>query len=511
MMAKMRLRTILQCAIVIAWAGMAPGCGGEAPVAQKPAEQSPAKQAVHKRTSELSRQSKSSKPAVVAPKVAPDLTAQASPIAPTAAASVDSAFQPAPRSANVAATAPPVIDEARVAAQGIRKLTSEHLTLYTDLPLDDEIQALPDAFDQAYPQWRAYTGLAAREMRAWHVVGRLMKDEAKFRAAGLLPDELPEFPHGYTRDNEIWWREQQSAYYRRHLMLHEGTHSFMYAHFGTCGPAWYMEGLAELLGTHSFAGGKLKLNVFPVNRDDVPYWGRVKLVRDDIDAGKTLSLEQVLRLEPGLYSTVESYGWCWATAAFLDGHPRCRERFRRLPAELQHTDFNARVKQTFAADWLDLNEEWQCFTADLEYGYDFARNAIEFAPGKSLAAGGARVNVAADRGWQATGIRLEAGKKYRFAASGRYQIARQPRVWWCEPGGVTIRYHDGRPLGVLLAAVHPEPYDPAAVSSLIAPIEIGLGADLTPSESGTLYLRINDSPAEWADNAGNLQVQISAE
>ncbi|HEU5431705.1 MAG TPA: hypothetical protein VFU81_08585, partial [Thermomicrobiales bacterium] len=66
-------------------------------------------------------------------------------------------------------------------------------------------------------------------------------------------------------------------------------------------------------------------------------------------------------------------------------------------------------------------------------------------------------------------------------------------------------------LGILLAAVHPDPYDPAATSSLLSPIEVGLGAELTPAETGTLYLRINDSPAELADNAGGLQVQATAE
>ncbi|HUY93616.1 MAG TPA: hypothetical protein VMV10_33120 [Pirellulales bacterium] len=503
----MRRRTLFHFAIALAWVSLASGCGGETPVARKPVEQPPAE---HPRAASASQPAKP-KPSVVAPTVAPDLTAKVSPLAsPPATASEPAPASPTQKAA-VAAPAPPPIDDERVAAQGIHKLASKHLTLYTDLPLDDEVKALPDAFDQAYPQWRAYVGLAGREAAPWHVVGRLMNDEAKFRAAGLLPDDLPEFPNGYTRDNEIWWREQQSAYYRRHLMLHEGTHSFMYAHFGTCGPAWYMEGLAELLGTHSFAGGKVKLDVFPVNRDDVPYWGRVKLVRDDIDAGRTLSLEQVLRLEPGLYSTVESYGWCWATAAFLDGHPRYRERFRRLPAELQNPDFNARVKAAFASDWSDLNEEWQCFTADLEYGYDLERNVIEFAPGEPLSAGGAQVNVAVERGWQATGLRLEAGKTYRLAASGRFQIASKPRVWRCEANGITIRYHGGRPLGMLLAAVHPEPYDAACISSFLSPIEIGLGAEWTPTESGTLYLRINDSPAELADNAGSLQVQVSAE
>ncbi|HVW37280.1 MAG TPA: hypothetical protein VHB99_08235, partial [Pirellulales bacterium] len=281
------------------------------------------------------------------------------------------------------------------------------------------------------------------------------------------------------------------------------------AHFGTCGPPWYMEGMAELLGTHSLVEGVVKLNVFPASRDDVPYWGRVKIIRDAVRDGQTLSLEQVLALEPGVKSTVVPYGWCWAMAAFLDGHPRYRDRFRQLPDELRHADFDARLKAAYASDWSDLNEEWQCFTTDLEYGYDFERSAIDFAPGEPPAASSVRVDVAADRGWQSTGILLEAGKKYRLQASGRYQLAAEPRIWWCEPNGVTIRYYAGRPLGILLAAVHPDPYDPAAASSLLSPIEVGLGAELRPAETGTLYLGINDSPAELADNAGSVQVQVA--
>lgn len=486
---------------------LAIGCGGEPPVAkqpaapppvnQQPAEQQPAKVAtlpVRRRLPTVAAEPASAENRDAAPEPAP--------VSPVAA--------PSPV-AQTQGPAPPPIDEDRVAAQGIHKLSSQYLTLYTDLPLDDEIKALPGEFDQAYPQWREHLGLADAAAKAWRVVGRLMQDEVRFRAAGLLPDTLPQFAFGYTLENEIWWREQPSAYYRRHLMLHEGTHAFMYGHFGTCGPPWYMEGMAELLATHSFVDGKVTLDVFPARREDVPYWGRVKVVRDAIRDGQGLSLEQALRLQPGDSAAVSPYGWCWATAAFLDGHPRYRERFRQLPAELREPDFEARFRAAYEADWSELNEEWQCFTADLEYGYDLNRSAIAFGLGEPLASGGQKVEIAADRGWQATGIRLEAGKKYRVEASGRYQIAGEPRVWQCEPGGVTIRYYGGRPLGMLLAAVHPEPYDPAAISSFLSPIEIGLGAELTPAESGTLYLRINDSPAELADNAGSLQARVSAE
>ena len=49
---------------------------------------------------------------------------------------------------------------------------------------------------------------------------------------------------------EFWLFDQPTDYYVRHLLLHEGTHVFMVSFLGGCGPGWYMEGTAELLGTH---------------------------------------------------------------------------------------------------------------------------------------------------------------------------------------------------------------------------------------------------------------------
>ncbi len=118
------------------------------------------------------------------------------------------------------------------------------------------------------------------------------------------------------------------------------------------------------------------------------------------------------------------------------------------------------------------------------------------------------MKVAADRGWQSAGVTLEAGKTYHLRATGRFQVATDPQPWPSGPGGVTIRYWERKPLGMLLAAVHPEPFDPRTESSLLKPIAIGEEATLRPEASGTLYLRINDSPAELADNAGSLEVQI---
>jgi len=118
-------------------------------------------------------------------------------------------------------------------------------------------------------------------------------------------------------------------------------------------------------------------------------------------------------------------------------------------------------------------------------------------------------DVAADRGWQSSGARLEAGRRYSLVAKGRCQLADQPKTWWSEPGGVTIEYYHGQPLGILLAAVRPDDQDPRQSTPLVKPIVVGLTTAIEPSQSGTLFLRINDSAGKLADNAGSLQVKIS--
>lgn len=405
---------------------------------------------------------------------------------------------------------PPPGDDDRIAAHGIRKLAGTHLTLYTDLPLDAEIDRLPELFDQAYPQWCGYFGRDDLADAAWQVRGCLMSDAAKFAQAGLLPDDLPPFKNGYARGNEIWFHEQPSAYYRRHLLLHEATHAFMFAAFGTCGPPWYMEGTAELLGTHSLVAGRLTLGVFPASPDDVPEWGRIRMVREAVAEGRLLTVDKILAFRDDAHLQNEPYGWCWALAAFLDGHPRYRGRFRRLPGELRSADFNARVREKFQDDWPELNEEWRVFAHDLDFGYELVRAATEFAAGEPLT-GDKTIVVRVDRGWQSSGLRVEAGKSYRLNASGRYQVADQPRTWWCEPGGVTIRYVDGHPLGMLLAAVLPDSPSTNASSGLLSPVPVGLETTFMSESDGTLYFRINESAAALSDNAGALEVRIATD
>jgi hypothetical protein len=272
----------------------------------------------------------------------------------------------------------------------------------------------------------------------------------------------------------------------------------------------------------------LQMRIMPRGRDEVPMWGRIKLIRDAVVAGHALDLPAVMALDNRTQMDNESYAWCWAATEFLDSHPRYLERFRQLKHNVTVSDFNDRVRQAFGADWANVLAEWPAYIAALDYGYDFERMAIDFERGAPLEGKPRSVTIAADRGWQSSGVWLVAGKTYHVSASGRYQIASEKtsdgeKPWPCEPGGVTIEYHDGRPLGMLLGAVveagsreqgagsvggKKDMKTTSSAGGFARPIAIGLGTNITPEVSGTLYLRVNDSASRLDDNRGSFTVTV---
>jgi len=409
-----------------------------------------------------------------------------------------------------ATTTAVTVDAARLRDAGIRVLKGTHLILLTDVPVSAAVRELPRVFDAACPLWADYFKIDRQRYDHWRVTGCLMQDRSRFQHVGLLDQDGPKFLHGYAENGMLWWNEQPTAYYRRHLILHEGVHSFMQSMLGGSGAVWYREGMAELLATHRWDGKKLEVGRFPESRREVPMLGRIKLVQDAAGEGRALSVKQVMSIVPRDFEKNEAYAWCWALTAFLDGHPAYRQRFRGLSANVRKPDFTARLVAAYRDDWRELNDEWRFYAANLEHGYDFNRTVIRFTHAPPLPRDGKQVTIRADRGWQNTGTMLIAGVTYEISASGRYQVARQPRVWWSEPGGVSIRYYHGRPLGMLLATVYDDRHDDAADRSdtPFDPVPVGLRTEITPKHTGTLMLRINDSAGELDDNAGTLRITI---
>lgn len=418
---------------------------------------------------------------------------------------------------------PPAIDSSRLAAAGLRRVEGPHLDLVTDLPATPAIDELPRVVAAAVPQWAARFHLSKETADSWRLRLYLVSDREKLRPLGLLPERAAGFVNGLCLGYEAWVEEQPTNYYRRHLVLHEATHSFMATRLGGCGPGWYMEGMAELLGTHAWdpTTGGLTLATLPASAEAAPHWGRIGPLQQAFATHQALALPAVLQIDNRRALSVDRYAWVWALAKLLDTHPRTQQRFRALAGDTNTEGFNLRFRKAFREDWDDLTLEWRLMIARIEYGYDIERESIDFRTGAPLRRA-VTVEVSAERGWQSTGVWVEAGKPIQIAAEGRYTIGAEPdgTPWPCEPGGVTLEYFGGRPLGQLLAAVDPRgPERPAGLApaedlrpdlagGLLDPTPIGRRREYVPPRSGTLYLRVNDSPAKLRENRGTLRATL---
>lgn len=408
----------------------------------------------------------------------------------------------------------PTYDDRRLAAHGIHRFESKRLKLYTDI--DSRIaRTLPSVIDQAYDAWEAYFGRLPpnRKGTAYQITGYVMADKKRFRRAGLLPADLPPFLNGRHRGAQFWINGQSSDYYRRHLLIHEGTHCFMTTGPYVVAPLWYMEGMAELFGTHRIdADGRITFRVMPRDPAKFLNFGRIEMIQQDIRKGWMLSLDALGHIDPDEFLKNYPYAWSWALCKLLDTHPRYRKRFRRLGHDPARRRFQPEFVKLFADDLCDLNTEWELFAAGLVYGHDIERAAINFQPGRPIAASSepSRLMLKTDRGWQSSRVLIEKGRTYRITATGRFHLAEKPKPWISEPQGISFLYFAGRPLGMLLAAVRSRPQTDSrdAAESMLSVIPIGRGKQFVAKQTGTLYFRINDFWADLQDNSGSLRIEI---
>jgi hypothetical protein len=399
------------------------------------------------------------------------------------------------------------LDRGLVERAGLRVVESRHATMVTDLPPSPAVDELPRAIDAAVPLWGDRFGVDERVLADWRMRVCVVKDRGLLAAAGLAPPDGREFPQGLALGYEAWVADQPSDYYRRCLVLHEGTHAFMQTTLGGCGPGWMMEGLAELLGAHEWdpATGSLRMGVLPKSSAAAPQWGRPKLVRAAALRSELAPLDSVRKVDNRVPMAVESYARAWGLAYFLDQHPAYHERWRSLSGRVLSDDFDGEFDKLFASDRRRLEQEWRRFAATVDYGDDVACEAIDFRDGAPLDVTEVVVPIDSRRGWQSTGVRLAAGESVEVTASGRFTIAAEAdgTPWPCEAGGVTLRYHAGRPVGELQATIDAGP------EAFVRGTPIGVARRFTARSAGTLYLRLNDSPGERGENRGGVAVRIS--
>ena len=425
----------------------------------------------------------------------------------------------------------------RAAAQraGLRVVEGTHLTLVTDRPTraGDGVDELPRMFDEAFAAWCRHFAIDPGDHREWRAFGCLVVDRERFRAAGLLPDGVPDFSNGFCERNRFWMMDQTNDAYRRHLLLHEGVHAFTITLRNLDTPAWYTEGIAELLATHRLepdADGLPRLAVTPMPRaaTDVEQLGRIEAIQRLRAADAMPGLDDVFAAEGTAHGDINLYASSWAAVALLTLHPRHAAALQTLEQGPLDRAFTQHLRQRPGWDAALAARDYDAFTDDVDYGYDFSRSAIDWTAGAPL--GDRRtVRVDAARGWQNSGLRLERGQRYAIRASGRAGVGQAAAcqgvgqasacLLETEPDGISIDWYRHRPLGRLLAAQWVEPHDaapgarpqhdaaPGARPRFVVIAEAAAATFVAPVD-GPLFFKLNEPPGALADNEGGFQVDV---
>jgi hypothetical protein len=409
-----------------------------------------------------------------------------------------------------AADVPRLMATARRA--GFRVLEGVHLALATDRPprAGDGVDELPLAFDQAFATWCRHYRLDPAAHAGWKAFGCLIVDRERFRAAGLLPDDVPDFANGFAAGDRFWMADQSNPAYRRHLLLHEGVHCFTLTVRESTAPIWYHEGIAEYLATHRLdaAGGDVRFvpTPIPAQPTDVEQLGRIEQLREMRRAGRCPSVDDVLAAPIAQRNDIGAYATKWALVAMLAGHPHYATAFGDVERGPLAADFNARLARMPGWDAARVSRDFDALTDEIDYGYDFGRSVIDWSPGEERPLP-ARITVNSARGWQNAGWSLQKGKQYSFTAAGRVKVgeASAGRLD-SEAIGISLRWYRGRPVGKLLIAQWIEP--DAGTRGSFRVLAEGAAGTLTAATDGPLYLKLNESPGELADNEGALTVTI---
>lgn len=414
----------------------------------------------------------------------------------------------------------PELNPSELAQHGLRVLESRRLILVTDVPLED-VSHLPPLADALFDELERQLGTLAPDAAKtdFQVTGYVIDAKERFQKAGVMPSEEFQFQHGRHLGYQFWMNNQNLGYRRRHLMLHEFVHCFLMCEHGMqdIPPLWYTEGIAEFFATHEMATeiSRSRFGILPPGPDGFESWLPVAEIRNGLKQAAGVeargdipwSLESVRYPASSNFTTNRQYAHAWTLVWLLRNHPELQPYVANFRYIRTRRDF-LEAERTIPADLQErLKVVWPLLLTSLVEGIDPVRSlpALNTPPPRTLTAenSSTMVRIAADRGWQPAGIRLQPGQQIELTCTGRFAVHDQPRPWLSEPQGITIDYFEGRPLGEVTAML--------VATSLTykpQPIPVGRGARLTASENCELWLQVNDSAASRRGNSGTVEVLI---
>ncbi len=295
---------------------------------------------------------------------------------------------------------------------------------------------------------------------------------------------------------------------------HEVVHAYCGQTFGTTGPLWYREGMAQMLTSgHDVTHGldfppEIQACLTADKKQSlakvVQSGQNVQQLCDSFD-DKTAAHDGLVGLVPdsawnnadiqSLEDIKHTYAWSWLACQLLEHNPNYRSRFQTLGQ-----DYLVGRKETFSKHFdpvaRELLFEYEFTVAHMTPGYRVDLCAWDWSKRIRRLTGNRpyRVRVDAARGYQASGLVVTARESYAYKATGSWTTDAQ--------AGATSADGRRQDRGRLEAVVMRD-------YQLSEPILLGREGTFSAPGDGQLYLRCRDHWGQLGDNDGSVVVALT--
>ena len=269
-------------------------------------------------------------------------------------------------------------------------------------------------------------------------------------------------------------------------------HGFCHMTFGSTGPTWLAEGVAEL-GNY-WKDGEQAVAIEPVV---MAYLQRAHPKRSLVEIATP-------GREPA--GSWQDYAWRWALCHLLANNPNYADRFKPLAIALMEGRPDVSFESVYGSMGREIAFEYDQFLRNVGNGYRADLTAwpwkAKFRP-LPASGGSLKATVSAAAGWQASGLRVEQGASYEVVADGTWRTAR---------AGAAVKADGdadghGRLVGGVLQGGEKDD-DTTARYVLSDAIPLGTRRVFVAPIDGQLFLRCEEDWTQLADNDGEVSVTL---
>ncbi len=361
-----------------------------------------------------------------------------------------------------------------------RDVRSAHFLIHTDVS-DRSAKILLDKLERMVGLISGYYGKGLGGVIECYVV----RDLSQWTDYSLNPTGVAKIkePAGVTISKSLGRRRTAVVYScdDHGVVQHEAVHAFCHLTFGSTGPTWYSEGMAEM-GQY----WKDKTLEVDINPAVIRYLTKAKPKRmlDIVATGQITG------------DSWQAYAWRWALCHLLANNPNYNSRFKALGVNMM-SGGGASFESVYGDVANEISFEYDQFVKNFGNGYRVDLCAWDWnSKPRPLPVGRNHLaTIQANRGWQSAKLKLNSGKKYEFVCKGEWQTSESGTPFNGSGRDDGNDAGTGKLVGVI--------FDDYKLTKII---ELGHNGSFIAETDGHLYLRCKDEFTELSDNKGELKV-----